>query len=116
MAVYLCCTFPVVAVAIGQRADTDADQCRAIPCQMLIEGTGKLRLHFVGGNALGVEHPVFQGNVSDFQRGKQVFIGWHMLHPFCDGVGNKIIANDILMIFLYYTGLSPKKRADFCCP
>ena len=48
-----------------QRTNANTDQRCAVSGQMLIEGAGELRFHFVGGDALGVEHPVFQGDVSN---------------------------------------------------
>ena len=72
----------VISLTIGQRANADTDQCCAVPGQMLIEGARELRFHLVGGDTLGVEHAVFQGDVSDFQGREQVLIGYHVLHPF----------------------------------
>ena len=55
----------VISLTIGQRTNANTDQRCAVSGQMLIEGAGELRFHFVGRDALGVEHPVFQGDVSN---------------------------------------------------
>ena len=88
-------------------ADTLQPPKRKQPGQMLIEGAGELRLHFIGGNALGVQHPVFQGNISDFQRGEQMLIGYHVLHPLCRYL-------DFIHSFHYIAWFMGRERADSC--